>query len=151
MKKIFGIAALIILLSACKYEEGPFISFTSVEKRIRGAWSVSTVYKNGEITDTESPSIVESKRAKYEFFKRNILVISYINNDVLYESSGSWEFGNKKKTINAVFMNQYYNLSREYEIVKFKSNELKVRFTDDNGMKWSLVLGLEYSFVPYDM
>ena len=151
MKKILGTLALITLLSSCRYEEGPFINFTNVEKRIRGRWSVSTIYKNGEITDTETPSIVESKYAQYEFYKTNVLVINYFYNGVVYQSSGSWEFGKKKKTINAVFSHhQYYNISREYEIVKFKNKELKVRFKDENDVQWTMVLSLEYSF-PYGM
>ena len=152
MKKIiFTMLSLTFLLSACRYEEGPFINFNKVEKRIRGAWLVSSVYKNGEITDTESPTVVEAKNSLYEFYKGSILIIKYYNNHISYESSGSYEFGNKKKTINLVFKNQYDYLSREYEIIKFTNKELKVNFTDDKSVKWTLVLALEYSFVPYDM
>jgi hypothetical protein len=152
MKKILlGSICLMFLLSGCRYEEGPAISFTSAEKRLRGSWSVSNVYKNGEETNTESPTVVESKNAQYEFYKNRVLLISYIQDNVSKESSGSWEFGNKKKTLRVVFQNQYYNISREYEIVKLKSNELKLRFTDDNGVTWTLVFALNYSFVPYGM
>ncbi len=150
-KSILTIIGLLLLLSGCKYEEGPFLSFTSAEKRLRGVWSVSNVYKNGEETTTESPTVVESQNAIYEFYKNKILLISYMHDGILNKSSGSWAFGDKKKTIEAVFTNQYYPLTREYEIVKFKSNELKLRFTDDDGVEWTLVLGLEYSLVPYDM
>ncbi|MDR2407280.1 MAG: DUF5004 domain-containing protein, partial [Bacteroidales bacterium] len=152
MKKLLlGSIGLILLLSGCRYEEGPFINFTGVEKRIRGSWSMSNVYKNGEETNTESPTVVETKNAEYAFYKNGLLNIKYIENNIVKESSGSWEFGNKKKTIRVVFLNQYYNISREYEIVKFKTNELKLRFTDENGVKWTLVFSLNYSFVPYGM
>jgi hypothetical protein len=152
MKKwLFGLMASLLLLTACRYEEGPFLNFTNVEKRIRGSWAVSNVYKNGEETSSEFPTAVESKSAQYEFYKNKVLLISYLQDNVVKESSGSWEFGKKKKTIQAIFLNQYYSISREYEIIKFKNNELKLRFTDDNGNTWTLVLSLDYSFVPYGM
>lgn len=151
MKKLFvGIIGL-FLLSGCRYEEGPFINFTKVEKRIRGSWTVSNVYKNGEETTVEFPTVVETKDSQYEFYKDGMLLIRYYHDNTNKESSGFWEFGNKKKTIRAVFLNQYYNVSREYEIVKFKNNELKLRFTDDKGVEWIFVLSLNYSFVPYGM
>jgi hypothetical protein len=147
-----GIVLMLLLLSAgCRYEEGPFLNFTKVEKRIRGMWSVSTVYKDGEKTETESPTPVETLRAQFEFYKNKILVISYLDNNVVKSSSGSWEFGDKKKTLNVAFQSQYTAISRQYEIIKFKNRELKVRFTDDKGIVWTIVFGLEYSFVPYDM
>jgi hypothetical protein len=148
-KHLLGSIVLILLLSGCKYEEGPFLSFTGVEKRIRGSWTISNVYKNGVETDTESPTVVEAKNATFEFYKSRTLLINYMQDNINKESSGSWEFGNKKKTIRVVFINQYYSVSREYKIIKFKNNELKVRFTDENGVEWTLVFGLNFSFVPY--
>jgi hypothetical protein len=150
-KLSLAIIGLILLLSGCRYEEGPFINFTNVEKRIRGSWSVSKVYKNGEETNTESPTIVETRNAQFEFYGTGVLSIRYVHDGINKESSGSWEFANKKKIIRVVFLNQYYNISRDYEIIKFKSNELKLRFTDGNGVQWTLVLSLNYSFVPYGM
>jgi hypothetical protein len=149
MKKIvLIITVLILLLTGCRYEEGS--AFTSVEKRIRGMWSVSSVYKNGEKTDTESPTVVEAKNSTYEFFKNKILTITYYHNNIDCQSSGSWLFGEKKKTIELTLVNQYYPISRSYEIIKFTNKELKVRFTDDDGIKWTLILSLEQDYVPYD-
>ena len=150
-RKILLIFASILFLSGCRYEEGPALNFTKVEKRIRGMWSVSSVYKNGEKTDTESPTVVESKHAQFEFFKNKVLLISYIHENVLCQSSGSWDFSDDKKILEVMLMNQYYWVSRGYEIVKFKNKELKIRFTDDDGAVWTLVLSLEQSYVPYDM
>ena len=127
------------------------MSFTNVEKRLRGAWSVSSVYKNGEKTDTESPTLVESKYAVYEFYKTKILLISYLHDNIVRQSSGSWAFGEKKKTIELTLKDQYYWISRSYEIVKFKNKELKVRFKDDDGVEWTLILSLEQDFTLYEM
>ena len=150
MKKIiFGITVLILTLAGCKYEEGS--AFTNVEKRIKGIWSISSIYKNGEKTDTESPTVVESQNAVYEFHKTKLLLISYVYGDIAYQSPGSWSFGDKKKTIELTFKNQYYDLNRSYEIVKFTNKELKVRFTDDYGVKWTLDFTLEYLFSPNDL
>jgi hypothetical protein len=145
------VIGLILLLSGCRYEEGSGGSVVKVEKRIRGLWSVSSVYKNGEKTDTESPTVVESKNAQYEFYKTRILLISFIHNDMVCKSEGSWDFSDDKKILKLAFKNIYYPISREYEIIKFKNKELKVRFTDDDGVVWTLILSLEQSFVPYEM
>jgi hypothetical protein len=153
MKKLLLIiiGSMLLLSSGCRYEEGPFINFTNVEKRIRGAWTVSHIYKNGQETNTESPTVVETQNAQFYFYKNKVLLIRYLHDNTDKDSSGSWEFGNKKKTLRTIFLNQYYNISREYEIIKFKSNELKLRFTDDSGITWTLVLSLDYSFVPYGL
>jgi hypothetical protein len=142
---------LLFLLSGCRYEEGPFLNFTKVEKRIRGVWNISNVYKNGEETTTEFPTFVESQWAQFKFYKSGTLLITYLQNNVSMESSGSWTFVDKKRTLRLIFKNQYATLSRDYEIVKFKTHELKLLFTDDKDVKWTLVLALQYSFVPYDL
>jgi len=151
MKKLtLAIAAAAFLLTGCRYEE-PSLSLTNVEKRLRGAWTISSIYKNGEKTDAESPTLVESQYAMYEFYKTKTLLISYLHNDIVCKSSGSWAFGEKKKTIELILINQYYPISRSYEIVKFKNKELKVRFKDDDGVEWILILSLEQSFANYDI
>jgi len=151
MKRVlFLVVVGVFIFSGCRYEEGPALNFTKVEKRIRGLWSVSNVYKNGEKTDTEFPTIVESKHAQYEFYKTRILIIRYIHNNTDCTTEGSWDFIDKKKTLEVAFRNQYYPVVRNYEIIKFKNKELKLRFTDDDGVVWTLILALEQSFVPYD-
>ena len=148
MKKISIITiVLLVFLSGCRYEEGPFLNFKKVDKRIRGAWDVSTVYKNGEKSDTEFPSEVESVRAQYTFYSNEVVLMTYIKNNIIVQSSGSWNFGEKKKTLNVTFKNEYTNTYREYEILKFKSQELKLRFTDENNIEWILVFSLYYSMV----
>lgn len=48
MKKISLIlVAIVALVSACKYEEGPNISFRSKEARLVGKWAISTIEING--------------------------------------------------------------------------------------------------------
>lgn len=148
---ITATTAFILLLSGCRYEEGPALNFTKVEKRIRGLWTLSTIYKNGEKTDTQSPTFAESKNAQYEFFKSKIFIINYVHNGIVCKSSGSWDFGDKKKTLDVTLVNLYYTISRNYEIIKFKNKELKLRFTDEDGVVWTLLLTLELSYASYDL
>jgi hypothetical protein len=145
------IIVIVFLLSGCRYEEGPALNFTKVEKRIRGLWTLNTIYKNGENTDTESPTIVETKHAQYEFFKNKTLLIHYIHQNILCTSQGSWDFTDNKKNLTVAFTNQYYPVSRDYEIIKFKNKELKLRFTDDDGTVWTLVLTLDISYSSHDI
>ena len=146
MKKISIITViLLVFLSGCRYEEGPFLNFKKVEKRIRGVWDVSTVFKNGEAVTENFPTSVESKYSQFYFYNNGVVVITYVKDNIINQSSGSWDFGEKKKTLNITFKNDFTNVYREYEIVKFRSNELKLRFTDENDIEWILVLSLYYA------
>jgi hypothetical protein len=44
--KIVYILIITIVLSACRYEEGPFLSFKSKEKRITGLWEIDELKIN---------------------------------------------------------------------------------------------------------
>jgi hypothetical protein len=59
MKKLTFIIGLFMLLMAChKYENGPFISFRSVKKRVIGNWKLKE-YKIGDVDRTDSISAGE--------------------------------------------------------------------------------------------
>ena len=145
MKKItLTTIILMLLLSGCRYEEGPFINFKKVEKRIRGVWNVSSVEKNGETLSENFPTYVETVNTLFMFTPGGILTIYYDKDNINIESSGSWEFTEKKKILHVTFKNLYQNIIRDYEIVKFKNNVLKVRFTDE-GNEYTITFSLQYS------
>lgn len=133
-----------LLLSGCRYEEGPFINFKKVEKRIKGVWNVSSVEKNGETLSGNFPTYVETVNTLFMFTAGGILTIYYDKNNINIESSGSWEFSDNKKILHVTFKNLYQNIIREYEIVKFRNNILKVRFTD-KGNEYTITFSLQYS------
>ncbi len=105
---------LLFGLTACKkYEDGPWISLTSKEKRIVGEW---TTKKNGiDLTWNlkENKDFIENAtNSEGEFF---------------YSKNGNWNFDNDKEKllINATF-------SRTSDFYYFDENGNEVAF-DNNG------------------
>ncbi|MDR0367690.1 MAG: hypothetical protein LBH82_00945 [Bacteroidales bacterium] len=132
MKKITLTAVLLMfLLSGCRYEEGPFINFRKVEKRIKGLWNISSVEKNGEILSNNFPTYIESVNTLLMFTSGGIITITYYKDNINVESSGHWEFQDRKKILHVTFQNMYRRVVRDYEIIKFRNNILKVKFTED--------------------
>lgn len=134
-----------------KYEEGPWISFTKKENRIRGHWELSAVYKDGAKTTSEFPSGVESRESVWELYMNKTLIITYLEDITYYKSSGSWEFDDDKEKLIANFTTRYSTLSREYTIVKLSTKEMKLRFKDENGITWTLEFSILQSFAGYDI
>ena len=138
-------------MSSCKkYEEGPWISFTKKENRIRGYWELSNIYKNGVKTTTQSPSSVESLESVWELYKNKTLLIDYLNNDTYYKSDGSWDFEHNKDRLKVAFTTRYSSVTRSYTILKLSTKELKVKFKDSNDTIWVLDFSILQSFAGYD-
>ena len=150
-KKILITLSLLSLFASCKYEEGPFINFTPVKDRIRGEWKVNAIQKNGKSTTTETPSLAESLNNAFSFYINQRLQIDYIENTTLYQADGFYEFSNDKKELILKFSDKYLSYERTYKILKFKSKELKVKFTDEKNTEWILEFTLTQSFRPYGL
>jgi len=150
-KKFLISISLLCLLSSCRYEEGPFINFTPVKDRIRGQWKVIAIEKNGTSTTTEYPSIAEAHNNFFSFYASEMLSISYIDDNIWCEINGTYEFSSDKKKIIAAFSDKTNSYKRNYEIIKFKNKELKVKFTDEKNNKWVLEFSQIYSFLSYGM
>lgn len=146
-----GLLLGVFLLASChKYEEGPWISFTKKENRIRGYWELTDIYKNGEKTTSESPSNVESIESVWKLFKNKTLLITYLDDITYYKSSGSWDFKNDKEDLATTFTTRYSSISRTYTILKLSNKELKLKFKDDDGTVWVLDFSIIQSFAGYD-
>ena len=150
-KKFFIILSLLCLFGACRYEEGPFISFTPVKDRIRGEWKVNSIQKNGVFTTSESPSLAESLNNLFDFYINQRLQINYMEDGTLYLSDGFYEFSSDKKELIAEFSDKYHSYKRTYKILKFKNKELKVKFTDENTAEWILDFTLIQSYIQYGL
>jgi hypothetical protein len=127
------------------------MNFTPVKDRIRGEWKVNTIQKNGTSTTTESPSAAESLNNLFDFYVSQRLQISYLEEGTVYQADGFYEFSSDKKKIIAQFSDRYRSYERNYEILKFKNKELKVKFTDSENTEWILEFTLIQSFIQYGM
>ena len=146
-KKVIVLLSLLSFLGSCRYEEGPFMSFTPVKDRIRGQWKLSTVQKDDVATLSESPSVAENGDNLFEFYVTQRLQINYWENGTIYQADGFYEFSDNKKQLLLTFSDRYHSYKRTYDILKFKNKELKVQFTDEKNTKWTLEFSLIESFI----
>lgn len=146
---LFVISSL--LFSSCKkYEDGPLLSFSKPENRIRGIWELSSVYKNGHKTFTESPSEVETPDGTWELYKSRTVLISYYSGLSCFKSDGSWSFKDDKEKLEITFTTRYAVLTRIYKILRLTHKEMKLLYTDEEGTEWTLEFSMLQSFSGYE-
>lgn len=124
------LAVLAMGFAACKYEEGPFISFIPKTERIANTWVVSQADING----TPHSSIDGFK--KIIFFKEGACQIFYINGTTETASSGTWAFSSDKKSIHisvADDTNAAITYVNDWTILHLKEDVLKVTYFDTSG------------------
>jgi len=139
-----------VFTSCKKYEDGPLISFSKPENRIRGIWELSSVYRNGEKTVTELPSEVESPDGTWELYKTGTVLITYYSGNSILKGSGSWQFEDKKKILDITFTSRYAVVSRHYVILRLTHKEMKLQYIDADGVKWVLAFSMIQSFSGYE-
>ncbi len=152
MKKAYFLILLIILAFpfACKYEDGPLISFCSPEKRLYGNYTLVKYDVNGE----DSLSIFyDSLGLNCRFFYDDV---DYLN---LYSNYGprkdgkgcllfwEWSLINDDKTLKIDKANGTsqgtgpfgVNKTPEWEILKLKNSKIKMK-TNYNGKEYLIEL-----------
>lgn len=155
MEKIRNIllvfAGCLLLFSSCKkYEDGPLLSFSKPENRIRGIWELSSVYKDGHKTAEESPSEVETPDGTWELYKSKTVLISYYSGLTCFKSDGTWNFKEDKEKLEITFTTRYAVLTRIYKILRLTHKEMKLLYTDENGTEWTLEFSMLQSFSGYE-
>ena len=116
MKKIilFCLLALTgLTFVSCRYNEGPFISFTKPEDRLVGYWKLKDVYCNGAKMDSTTV-FANQKGNYYAFFFEGMMSVSALDSTMnLWEESdyGGWQFENRCKEIYVIFSLKH----RKYE------------------------------------
>lgn len=130
--------SLVIATSSCRYEEGPYVSFTSPETRLVGYWKLSKVELNG--TEVETTSNQSALPGNYfAFFIERMLSVTTVKDGVILESvSGYWEFQNHEKEliINFVLANKEYSYIAT--IKRLTKKELVYEYVDQYGDTWKL-------------
>ena len=143
--------SLTATLPSCqKYEDGPWISFRKAENRIRGIWELSSVYKNGEKSLSDFPSEVESGDATWELYKTGTILITYLNQNSVLKSNGSWSFEDNKKNLHTEFTTRYAAVTRDYHILRLTQKEMKLQFADSDGTVWTLEFSVIQTFAGYE-
>lgn len=130
MKKLQFILLFFVLaigMTACKYDEGPFISVIPKTERVANTWIVS----NAVIDGSQSSSISGFKQIT--FYKEGALnvVFTILGADVPY--SGSWEFSEDKAAITFTSKDEasgLFSYDRTWTILKLKEELLKVTWVE---------------------
>lgn len=132
------LAMMAVCAVGCRYDEGPWLSFRQPEDRIVGYWKLADVYKNGN--DIDSTGILPfNPGSYYAFFTERMLSVSALSADstIWYESvNGAWEFSNKEKDVEILFILKNKKYRYVAEIKKLTRNELIYEFNDDHGDHW---------------
>lgn len=131
MKKIQLLSILMLVLvmgmSSCKYEEGPFISVIPKVERVTNTWIVS----NATVDGTQSSSISWLK--EITFYKEGGLgvVRSILGIDSPY--TGTWAFTEDKGGLTLLSKDDLTGLlsfNRDMTILKLKEELLKVTWIE---------------------
>jgi len=141
MKRIIILLAVaVVCCTACRYKEGPGISFVAPEYRMMGTWNLEKVFLNGEqITETEYLANIPNTQYMFDIDGMVDLMYWY-NNSVSYAVYGRWKFQNNCKELVMDFQlktQKYYYVAT---IKKLTKKELFYEYDDDYGNHWRLEL-----------
>jgi hypothetical protein len=131
MKKIhlfFLLGVLVLGMSSCKYDEGPFISFVSISERVANSWVVNTATING---GTSADSIAGFQ--EISFFKEGACQIIYDSSGTEYAYVGDWALTEKKKAIHIDAHDELTHTAtyvNDWTISRLKDAELKVTYQE---------------------
>lgn len=139
MKK-FIVAALIafagisVTFSSCnKYEDGPKLSLLTKKARLCGEWVVDQYYVNDVDQTSNYVSLVGTN------FEWNIKKDGTYTQSGNFSDNGTWELGEDKDDVR--FKSSQANSQEvSYRILRLKSKELWLKYTDSNGTVEKLYL-----------
>ena len=135
MKKsiLFSIIAIsALMLSSCKYEDGPAISLRSKKSRVANLWRLSEMYVNDTLQ-----TLTNSTNHTLELTKEGVATTTLDDLSIL-PIVGTWEFGDKKETIEIFYPsvnNDPDNVPAVYTILRLKNDELWIMREYDNGVR----------------
>lgn len=123
-------ALLVVGMTSCKYDEGPFISFIPKTERVANTWVPNEAEKNG-VSSTTLPGFKE-----ITFFKEGGCTL--IQNPTGFDvaSSGTWAFSDDKLQLLIDLddeLTQQVKYQKTWTILHLKEDELKVSFSDTSG------------------
>jgi hypothetical protein len=105
MKKYFFMLFIaVLLLDACKYEHGPFLSCRTKTQRITGVWDVDKYLVDGADSTRQITRQKEYLPWKFGIEKGEASWIASAQSNSDYSKIGFWSFDEKK---NKLMMNTY--------------------------------------------
>lgn len=127
--KIIIIGLMCLVLSACKYEEGPSISFRSEAKRIEGTYDINKFTVGGK----DSTHNIKSKLC-YSKMKFSSKVIDGNMDNLSCRFTGGYDTNNNYKTITMIFVGPFPNTEPlgtdwilSWEIIELRDKEMTLK------------------------
>ncbi len=156
IKLIFAGLSVLLLLSACsKYEEGPFISLKSPEKRLLGLWEITELMvdtANYISNYNDSATYVKFSIIEYDDMFINV-VKEARSGSQLSTSLLTLEDGKKKMRFELKRFTAYQDMTQgiyelipplefdnEWTILRLKSDEFIITLTD-NSINYRITFG----------
>lgn len=133
MKKIIlSFLITFFLVSCSKYEEGPYVSFKSPEKRITRIWTLKEYYVNEELVTINDLGIEIWEKA-YNPDGTGIQTIQLIGMNPVNENF-EWKFNEKKDSIFERFRGANNEWSNFYakKIIRLSSNDFWIVEKNNN-------------------
>ncbi|MCB9252150.1 MAG: hypothetical protein H6605_06755 [Flavobacteriales bacterium] len=114
---------VLLLVTSCKYEDGPAISLRTKKHRAVNTWFLDKAFENN--VDKTSAYQNAFNNYKIQLDKDNRYQLSYkAFNLIPYSESGSWDFNQSKTNIN--FTPEGGKGSSSWKILMLKEHETRV-------------------------
>lgn len=91
----FVLAAIFVISSCGKYEEGPKFSLLSKKARLTGVWKIEKIIQNGQEQELDD----YTKNTTVEFMKDGKGKVTFVYNSLTFALDMEWEFSDDKKEL----------------------------------------------------
>jgi len=147
---LFYLLIFLFLLSACRYEDGPFVSFRSKEKRITALWEIDKLEINDISYLSEYKADSVYLRFSITYNAGNIFMILVKENRISPQmASGIVEFTNKGNNLKFQLtpivsytteteplfsLIPAFKEEKEWEIMELKNTKFAIKLDDDTNI-----------------
>jgi len=124
IRKLTLFALVALLLTGCKYQDGPLLSLRSKEKRVVNTWSFDVV-TNADGTDATA-NFAGWTVALHE---SGSLFIHWKFLGADHDDTGSWEFADRKESIHLTYGNTTLQtmFPKQFLITKLKNKNMIIK------------------------
>ena len=125
MNRFLTLAVIFTLvLSGCKYEEGPLVSFRGKKDRVVNIWTF------GQVFDDQGNDVTSNYTNWWVSLDENNGVhIHWFLGAIAQDDFGTWEFADRKKSIHLTYNNPLLEtyFPKQFLIQKLKNQQLKIK------------------------
>ena len=113
-----------LILSGCKYNEGPLVSFRSKQDRVINIWTF------GQVTDNQGNDVTSDYTNWWvSLDENNGLHIRWYFGAIEQDDFGTWEFADRKESIHLTYENPLLEtyFPKQFLIQKLKNQQMKLK------------------------